>query len=280
MINIRGEQLELNLYDNNLVVQDNMFVQGSYDMTALQQKLLLILISTIKKDDIKTYRTIFRVVDIAKLMEISPEPLYRDLPKACKSLMEKVIEIKQPNGDWEMFNIISYAKYRKKEGSILLEINEKASPYLLQLKDLFTSFKLGNVINLNSKYAIRLYQLSKCSLFRGEISYTVDELKKILKLTQKSYNRFNNITSKIIQPSIEEINLKTDIKLDYKTIKQGVKAVGIKFIITTNKPKNIKLKNDSNNVNTKTKKTKFDNFTPREYDYDKLEKQLLGWDCE
>ena len=110
MINIRGEQLELNLYDNNLVVQDNMFVQGSYDMTALQQKLLLILISTIKKDDIKTYRTIFRVVDIAKLMELSPEPLYRDLPKACKSLMEKVIEIKQPNGDWEMFNIISYAK--------------------------------------------------------------------------------------------------------------------------------------------------------------------------
>ena len=82
------------------------------------------------KEYLKTYRTIFRVVDIAKLMEISPEPLYRDLPKACKSLMEKVIEIKQPNGDWEMFNIISYAKYRKKEGSILLEINEKASPYL------------------------------------------------------------------------------------------------------------------------------------------------------
>lgn len=33
--------------------------------------------------------------------------------------------------------------------------------------------------------------------------------------------------------------------------------------------------------NKSTYKTnKFDNFTPREYDYDKLEKQLLGWDCE
>ena len=28
------------------------------------------------------------------------------------------------------------------------------------------------------------------------------------------------------------------------------------------------------------KTNKFDNFTPREYDYDKLEKQLLGWDYE
>ncbi len=29
-----------------------------------------------------------------------------------------------------------------------------------------------------------------------------------------------------------------------------------------------------------SKKLKFDNFTPREYDYNDLEKKLLGWDKE
>ena len=282
MTTIKGEQLELNLSEGNLVVQDNMFVQGSYDMTSLQQKLLLIFISTIKKDDTRTHRTVFRVRDLADLMGITPEPLYRDLQKTCKSLIQKTVEVKQPNGDWEVFNIVTYAKYKKKEGSILLEINERAEPYLLELKDLFTSFKLCNVLDLNSKHSIRIYQLSKSSLFKGEVSYTIEEFKKMLKLTQKSYDRFNNITGKILNPSIEEINRKTDIYVEYKTLKQGVKAVGIKFIIKPSNNKIIRLKKDSM---IEPKPLRFNNFEPRpmyndEVAMDKLEYKLLGWDKE
>ena len=114
-------------------------------------------------------------------------------------------------------------------------------------------------------------------MFKGEISYTTEELKKILKITKKSYNRFNNITSKIIQPAIEEINQKTDINVEYKTLKQGVKAIGVKLYISKSDEKILKLKNDSHNDNNKLK---FNNFTPREYDYNSLEWQLLGWNKE
>ncbi|EES49904.1 helix-turn-helix domain-containing protein [Clostridium botulinum] len=42
-----------------------------------------------------------------------------------------------------------------------------------------------------------------------------------------------------------------------------------------------KIKNTFKPIEDKNRKpkTKFDNFTPREYDYDSLEKKLLGWDC-
>lgn len=271
------EQLQLNLNNNNLVVQDNMFVHASYEMTSLEQKILLILISTIKKGDTKTYRTMFRVKDISDLLGISVEPLYRDLPKVCRNLMKKIIEIKQPNGDWDMFNIVTHAKYKKKEGSITIKINEEIEPYLLQLKDLFTTFKLANVLDLNSKYAIRIYQLSKSSLFKGEVSYTIEEFKKILKLTQKSYNRFNNIRGKILNPSVDEINLKTDLEIKCEVLKMGTKAVGIKFYIQRKKLNDIQLKNDSDN-NSNINPSKFNNFKSRQYDYDKLERGLLGWD--
>lgn len=279
------EQLELNLSDNSLVVQDNVFVHASYEMTSLEQKLLLILISTIKKDDDKTTTTIFRVRDIADLMGISVEPLYRDLPKTCKNLMKKIIEIKQPNGDWEMFNVITHAKYKKREGSIMLKINSEIEPYLVQLQDLFTSFKLANVLDLSSKHAIRIYQLSKSSLFKGEVSYTLDEFKKILKLTQKSYDRFNNISGKILNPSIEEINEKTDLNVSYEVLKLGTKAVGIKFFIKKKKENVIRLKNDSKNtsVKNKSKQTSFNNFESRDIynnpdEMKSLEHRLLGWD--
>jgi plasmid replication initiation protein len=274
------EQLELNLNDNNLVVQDNMFVHASYEMTSLEQKLLMILISTIKKGDTKTYTTTFRVRDIADLMNISVEPLYRDLPKACRSLMKKIIEIKQPNGDWEMFSIVTYAKHQKKEGSIMMKINEELEPYLIQLEDLFTSFKLANVLDLTSKYSIRIYQLSKSSLFKHEVAYTLEEFKKILKLNQKSYDRFNNITSRVLAPSIEEINLKTDLHVDYEVLKLGTKAVGVKFYITKRNDNFIRLQNDSqkNDEKIKSKKIGFNNFDAREYNYKKLENGLLGYE--
>jgi len=273
------EQLELNLKDNNLVVQDNMFVHASYEMTSLEQKLLMILISTIKKGDIKTYRTTFRIRDIADLMNISVEPLYRDLPKACRSLMKKIIEIKQPNGDWEMFNIVTYAKHKKKEGSVMMKINEELEPYLVQLEDLFTSFKLANILDLTSKYSIRIYQLSKSSSFKHEVAYTLEEFKKILKLNQKSYDRFNNITSRILIPSIDEINLKTDLNVDYEVLKLGTKAVGIKFYIEKKNESIIRLQNDSK----KSKQNTFNNFEGRPESKDEkhmklVEEKLLGWD--
>lgn len=63
----------------------------------------------------RTITTSFRVVDIADIMQITPQVLYRDLKKTCKSIMGKVIEIKKLNGDWDIFNIISKAEYKNKK---------------------------------------------------------------------------------------------------------------------------------------------------------------------
>ena len=133
-------------------------------MTTMEQKLFLIMLSTIKKDDSTVKATSFRVVDITDIMQITPQVLYRDLKKICKSIMGKVVEIKKPNGDWDMFNIISKAEYKNKKVLITLTINKQAEPYLFQLKELFTTFKLENALNMDGKYAIRVYQQAKSNI--------------------------------------------------------------------------------------------------------------------
>lgn len=259
----------------NLVYQSNSLINANYDMTALEQKLLLINISTISKKDTNFYLNVFRVKELAELLDCTPEFLYKELPKLSKKIIGRVVEVyNEEKGELEQFNIIHYAKYKTKQGIIELEINPRATKYLLQLKTLFSSFELNNALHLSSKYSIRLYQITKASSFKGTEYISLDDFKSMLKLTQKSYDRFNNISGKILNPSIKEINEHTDLNLDYETVLAGRKAIGIKFKIK---------QKDKQKVVVRTKpqkqlpqKTRFQNFKEREYDYDYLEKVLTG----
>lgn len=270
------EQLVLDLDKQDLVYQHNSLIIASYDMSSMEQKLFLMLVSTIKKDDDKITRTVFRVRDIAETMGITSQSLYRDLPKICKELMKKVIEIKQEDGSWKMFSIISFAEYKSKEGKLVLEIHREAEPYLLKLKEMFTVYKLENVIDLKSKYSIRLYQQSKRCAFKGGDLIDLKEFRKILKLEKKTYDRFDCITSKVLKPAIEEINNKTDINVSYETVKDGRKVCAIKLNVKNKVTTKKIVSCNEDKINPKG----FNNFEARQYDYDLLEKKLLGWDEE
>ena len=272
----------MNLDEDNLVYQSNNLINANYDMTALEQKILLINISIINKKDTEFGLNVFRIKDLAELLNVSPELLYRDLPKLSKKIISKVVEVYNSEKDeLEQFNIIHYAKYKNKKGVVEFEINPRAKPYLLQLESFFSSFELKNALRLVGKYSIRLYQITKASLYKKEMYIPLDEFKNTLKLTQKSYDRFNNITNKILIPSVEEINQKTDIELSYETVLSGRKAIGIKFRMK-DKHCVIQPKETSNgrkqqkNNQSKRKDNSFFNFQEREYDYDYLEKVLVG----
>ena len=131
---IEQTKMNINSDDNLLVVQSNSLAMANYDMTSMEQKLFLIMLSTIKKDDTELKPVVFKVTELAEIMGVSSENLYRDLIKICKSLMSKVVEVKVGENDLDMFNIIPYAKYKQKKGEIELPLNDKAKPYLLELK--------------------------------------------------------------------------------------------------------------------------------------------------
>lgn len=271
------EQIEFNLNPSEelTVYQDNLLVFANYDMSAMEQKLLLIMLSTINKNDICVKTTSFRVVDLAQLMNVSSQVLYRDLKKICKSIMSRVVEIQKPNGDWDIFNIISLAKYKNKQGIVEITLNKQAEPYLLQLKELFTSFKLNNTINLDSKYAIRIYQQTKSYSYKKEYYTSIDNLKNQLKLTQKSYKNYGTLKSRVIDVAVKEINQKTDINLTYEEVKKVRKVIGLKFTIRNKQKVIVNVAN--NNINNK-KNSSFNNFEGRNYtdeDYAKMEEKLL-----
>lgn len=108
-------------------------------------------------------------------------------------------------------------------------------PYLLNLKETYTKYRLGYVINFKSEYSFRFYELMKQYETIGERTITIEEIKDLLMIDGEKYTKYSHLKAKVIQKSIEEINKYSDIKVNLeKEEKEGKKVVGLVFSINKN----------------------------------------------
>ena len=72
------------------------------------------------------------------------------------------------------------------------------------LKEKFTSFKLENILYLNSSYAIKIYQLLTQYKKIGERVITLDELRSTLGILElKAYVAYGSINKRILAISVD-----------------------------------------------------------------------------
>lgn len=343
---------------NYLVTKSNTLITASYDLNLQEQKLILTLASMVQPTDEEFKEYEFKIKDFMELLGIETQTKYTEIPKITKELMKKVFEIREGK-DIIQLSWLSSARYKTGEGLVILKFDSSLKPYMLQLKELYTSYKLENILSLKSKYSLRLFELLKCNEFKKIWTIELEELKKILGVTEKSYSIYQNVKNRIIIQAQKELKEKTDISFNFEEIKTGRKVTSLKFYIHQNKAKMIdkptaldeisvsvsedmeqkdnsmsegiktiiqmmkahningseamkiykSANGDINHIakvynyckNRKTdgfvgyvihmvspgvfnepkksfKKTSFNNFTPRDYDYEELERKLLGWD--
>ena len=171
------------------------------------------------------------------------------------------------------------AKYNPESDKFVIEI----PVLLLQLIHEYTNtgFTPTNVtkyISLGATNAQRLYELLR--MWTGNktiIEYSVDEIKEYLMLQDK-YKVFQNFKVRVIEPAIKELREKELLDIyDVEYIKTGRKVTSIKFYVKDLEPRTYKFETKKDFDKPKKEFSTFANFTQRKYDYDKLEKQLLGW---
>jgi plasmid replication initiation protein len=330
---------------NYIVTKSNKLITCNYDLSLQEQKIILALASMVQPQDTEFKEYEFRIKDFVQLLDVKDKKKYTEIPKLTKDLMKKVFEI-QEDKDIIQLAWLSSARYKTGEGRVILKFSPDLKPYMLELKELYTSYKLENILTLKSKYSIRIYEILKSNLFKKNIEIGIEEIKGMIGAKEKTYNLYSNLKSKILIKTQEELKAKTDISFDYEEIKTGRKVTSIKFSIKQNKISkneiavtetikgqqsiediaNIQLvKSIIDNINDdgalaifnaadgdiqkikdkysivcKFKKVKnltgaminairedwtiqeinnrtFNNFEARDYDYDELERKLLGW---
>jgi plasmid replication initiation protein len=198
-------------------------------MGVFEQRILLTCISRIDStksiDENRTF-TVF-VDDIVDLVDVRRDAAYQHLKDACErlainrttiELVDKTIKI----------NWMSMVSYVEKKGMVELRFTQEIVPFLTQIKNNFTQYKLENVLKFKSSYSYRLYEL--INRWGGkEYVVPVLWLRERLLLTDK-YERMVNFKVNVIDVAVNEINKHSNMSVSYEQIKRGREIVAFRFI--------------------------------------------------
>jgi len=218
---------------NYIVTKSNKLIACNYDLSLQEQKIILTLASMVQLQDTEFKEYEFKIKDFMELLGIQDKSKYIEVPKITKDLMKKVFEIRE---DKKIIQLawLSSAIYETGKGTVILKFDSNLKPYMLELKELYTSYKLGNVLSLKSKYSIRLYEILRSNLYKKCIEIDIKELRSMVGAKEKAYTIYNNFKTRILIQSKKELKNKTDIYFDFTEIKTGRKVTSIKFYITSN----------------------------------------------
>lgn len=248
--------------DNYLVVKSNRFIMNSgYDLSLGEQKIILTLASMVSPDDEDFKPYIFKISEFINLLEINDPSKYSEIPKITKELMKKVFEIKEGKTTIQTA-WLSSVKYEKGSGMVEMTFSNYLKPYMLQLNELYTQYRLKNVLSMKSKYSIRLYEILKSNEFKQQknITISMDDLRYLFKV-ENTYQRYNDFKRNIIIYSQDELKMYSDISFEFEEIKTGRKVTAIKFYITKNSPvtiEDVKAQKESELSSTEEFRTKDD----------------------
>jgi len=221
--------------DHYIVSESNALIEARTNLTMYEERLIYILASRIHPDDTKFKTHFFKVKDIAEKLDIKEKNFYKRVRDIIEGLQGKKVVIEEKNMNSTLSaHWLAAARYYHGKGTIELEFSEMLRPYLLQLSQNFTKFKLWNVLYLKSFYSSKLYKLLKQYLPLGKRRFTLVQLREKLELEDGKYEKYSHLKSRILLSSQIELEAKTDIKFTFEEIKNGTKVVGIIFNILPN----------------------------------------------
>lgn len=221
--------------DHYIVSESNALIEARTNLTLYEERLIYILASRIHPEDTKFKTHHFKVKDIAEKLGLTEKNFYKRVREIIDSLQDKkvIIEEKSMNSTLSA-HWLAAARYYHGKGMIELEFSEMLRPYLLQLQQNFTKFKLWNVLYLKSFYSSKLYKLLKQYLPLQKRKFTMEQLREKLEIEEGKYVKYSHLKNRIILSAQSELETKTDIKFTFDEIKSGAKVVGIVFHIFPN----------------------------------------------
>jgi len=90
---------------------------------------------------------------------------------------------------------------------------------------------------LSTRYGPQLYELLKKNEYLGTFTVGVEELKKLLGANTTGYKYWTQFYERVLKPSVEDINRKTDLHAQIKPIKgPHGKVVKIEFKVQSKSP--------------------------------------------
>ncbi|WP_419724450.1 replication initiation protein RepM [Pasteurella multocida] len=222
----------------NLVVKDNALINASYNLELVEQRLILLAIVEARASGKGISPNNSLTITASSYMNhfnTNRNASYKALKEACNNLFERQFSFieKTEKGDKVVrTRWVSQVGYLENEAMVELIFSPAVAPLITLLEKNFTSYELEQVSELNSKYAVRLYEIviawrstSKTPMI------AIDELRDRLGVLDDEYQITGDFKKRVLDYALKQINDKTDITITYEQHKNGRKIIGFTFTI-------------------------------------------------
>ncbi|MFZ2956605.1 MAG: replication initiation protein [Candidatus Ozemobacteraceae bacterium] len=216
--------------ENKVVRKSNFLIEASYKLSLVEQRIVMVLASMITSSDGEFKKYSLNIKDFATLLELKHKDEYSQLQTITKRLLTRAFTVKMFGATLQV-GWLSSAKYLDGQGIVELCFDPELKPFLLQLKERFTSYRLKDVIQLKSSFSIRIYELLKQYEKLGERTFLLEKLRECLGIDSSQYKLYGDFKRKILMVAKLELMEKTDILFDFEEIKVGRGVGKIRFII-------------------------------------------------
>lgn len=222
------------------VSKSNVLIDSVYSLTALEQKVLISVISILNSKEQESFdKYSVSITTLREILGIKRDNFYTYLKEMTLSILSKPFTYYDKEAETTLqATWFSSCKYKDGEGLVEFGFSPEVKGLLLNLKTEYTSYMLGYAVQLKSKYSIRIYELLKKIEGMKTAKFHLTELRNMVGL-EKQYPKYAQFKQNVLEVSKKEINKYTDIKFSYKESKLGRKVEYIKFVVQTN-VKNIK----------------------------------------
>ena len=236
----------------NIVTQSNSLIEASYSMTINEQRLLMSCISKIDSRQIlengKEFVITVKEAQDLFFQEADRQAAYRMLKRSAEQLFRREARIHLDENRELLTHFVQQVIFDKEKKEIRILFAEALKPYLSQLEGHFTSYKLKNIVQLKSAYAVRFYQLL-CEWQGQGMSMNFIEFLKLNEMLKTKYKAFNDFKRNVLDVAIEQINIYTDFQVNYSLQKTGRKVSHIQLQWELKeKPENIEQRKIENQV--------------------------------
>lgn len=229
----------------NISKRANSLIYANYNLNALAQDILQIIIAQIKDEDqvLKSYKFGIRELEnkLSEGSDYTRRITMSNIKKARKELKGADIIFKDNVGTEVCYSWCTKFSINETQKWIAIELHEELNSYLIDVvnQGRFTMVENEFFMPLKSSYSKRLYMIlrnkldmaAENNLSHGEYEVTIETLATRLMIPNSVSFNFYNLKRRVLEVAMKQINEHTDITIGYHPVKKGNKHYKIVFLV-------------------------------------------------
>ena len=244
---------------DGIVSKANALIESSYAINLVAQRVIILaIIEARNQGSMSEVGGIHRIraSDYQKHFECDKTTSYRSLKSACESLYES--EFVWTDKDIKGREKVNHSRFVQRasysEGGAYVEVmfGNDVIPLITRLSEKYTEYELKQIKDLNSIYALRIFEILMQWFSLGKTPpITIEGLRMRLGIEEHQYKLMSDFKKRVLDHAIKEINENTNITATYEQYKDGRRIAGFtfKFKVKAEPKKVVNPKRDSSNSN-------------------------------